>query len=318
MQGLDKQVYYEIIIHPSGFVEQFADFILQETSCAVEFIDSISAQNPFAITYDDASWQGFNFHIAQAKLSAQPTQIIARLEHINLQAFIESMQAFAATLAQNTQMQVGFCYHIAEKLNKDWIKAYEDSVQPVYCAGFYIRPSWHNLPNNIESSKDIIINPALAFGSGHHASTAMCLELLQEANICGKTLLDVGCGSGILSIAAAKLGAQVYACDTDALCIKESQKNALLNHTTFASLWQGSINNAPSEPKHYDVIVANIIAFVVKLLHNDFKAKLAKNGLLILSGILSEYKFDIIEAFSDFNLLETRTQGEWIALKLTL
>lgn len=68
----------------------------------------------------------------------------------------------------------------------------------------------------------------------------------------------------------------------------------------------------------YDVIMANIVPFVLNLLHDDLKAKCRKNGLLILSGILDEYKFDIIKSFNDFNVLETRCKDEWVALKLTL
>ena len=121
----------------------------------------------------------------------------------------------------------------------------------------------------------------------------MCLDFLSQMDLRGKTLLDVGCGSGILGIAACKVGAEVYACDTDETAAHECQKNAILNNVRFKNVWQGSIAQSPSDtPKHYDVIVANIIAFVVKLLHNDFKTKCAKNGLLILSGILDEYKFD--------------------------
>lgn len=325
MNVLDKQTYWEIIIHPSNFLELFADFITEKTSSAIEYLDISIESNPFAIMYEDHLWQSVGFDIWQAKQSTQTIQIISRIDSniIDIQAFLHSLREFASILSQTMQDKVGFCYHIEEKSNCDWIKAYEDSIEPVLCGRFYIRPLWKEsaLKDNNQTNdyKEIIINPALAFGSGHHASTSMCLDFLSQMDLRGKTLLDVGCGSGILGIAACKVGAEVYACDTDETATQECQKNAILNNVHFKNVWQGSIAQSPSDtPKHYDVIVANIIAFVVKLLHNDFKTKCAKNGLLILSGILDEYKFDIIKAFDDFNVLETRSKDGWVALKLTL
>ncbi|TLD87111.1 MULTISPECIES: 50S ribosomal protein L11 methyltransferase [Helicobacter] len=342
---VDKQTYFEIIIHPNDFLEQFAEFVISTTSVAIEYLDISLVSNPFAITYEDCSWQSAGFSITEAKASKQNTQIITRLDYLDaegIQAFLQTLREFSSMLAHNTQQDIGFCYHIEEKSNCDWIKAYEDSIEPVICGGFYIRPLWKEsiiqdakninideiLKDHIahttgvvdshQNLREIIINPALAFGSGHHASTAMCLEFLSEMDLEGKTLLDVGCGSGILSIAACKLGAKVYACDTDEFATQECHKNATLNDVALQGLWQGSIAQAPLHtPKQYDVIVANIVAFIVKLLHNDFKAKCAKNGVLILSGILDEYKFDIIDSFSSFEVLEVRSKDGWIALKLT-
>lgn len=386
MQGLDKQTFVEIIIHPSGFLEQFADFITEYFSpdsealtscdiapdmgaCAIEYLDT-SSHNPFLITYDDDTWHGtLDFSPTKARACGQSEQLIIRLDkdffhacekggvsslgqtHLDTQAFSESSQtsslkspfinalhSFVALLSERVGKHIDFCYHIEEKQNHDWIEAYKQSIQPVVCGRFYIRASWHTPLTQLDTEafeaisessllnskleeldSEIIIDPALAFGSGHHASTSMCLELLSSLDLEGKNVLDVGCGSGILGIGAAKLGARVYACDTDELAIEECAKNAANNHITLAHLWQGSIQDSPQNaPQSYDVIVANIIAFVVKLLHNDFKAKLSKNSVLILSGILSEYKSDIMNAFSDFELLESRQKDGWIALALKL
>lgn len=321
MQGLDKQTYWEIIIHPNGFVEQFADFILQKTSYAIEYLD-ITPSNPFAIIYNDDSWKSIGFDIQKAKQSTQPTQIISRIgrDDIDLPTFIESLRDFALWLTDIHNERIGFYYHIEEKQNCDWIAAYKDSITPVQCGRFYIRPLWRESSHKQgKNDKEIIISPALAFGSGHHASTAMCLELLGEIDLQNKTLLDVGCGSGILSIGACKLGAEVYACDTDECAIEESRKNATLNQVNFKKIWQSSIAQSPLDtPMQYDVIMANIVPFVLNLLHDDLKAKCRKNGLLILSGILDEYKFDIIKAFNDFDMLDTCCKDGWVALKLTL
>lgn len=328
MNGLETQTYWEIIIHPSHFLEQFADFITEKTSCAIEYLDTSLPSNPFAITYDEDSWESVGgFSIAQAKIlpqsnNTQSTQIVIRLaDDFDISSLLQSLQSYASNLSVIFEESVGFCYHIERKANCDWIQTYQDSIQPISSGIFYIRPSWcaSQDSRSSQAKHEIIINPALAFGSGHHASTAMCLELLSQLDLQNKTLLDVGCGSGILSIAGHKLGAKVYACDTDENAVLETHKNAKLNNAVLCDIWQGSIAQAPQDsPLTYDVITANIIAFVVKLLHNDFKAKLAKNGILILSGILDEYKFDIMETFNDFRVLESRCQDEWVALKLTL
>lgn len=333
MNGLDNQTYWEIIIHPSHYLEQFADFITEKTSCAIEYLDISLISNPFAISYNEDSWESVGgFSISQAKAlsqgnnNAQSIQIIIRLtDDFDISSLLESLQVYALNLSAIFEKSVGFCYHIEKQANCDWIKAYQDSIQPISSGIFYIRPPWHlswcesKDPESSQIKHEIIINPALAFGSGHHASTTMCLEFLSQLDLRNKTLLDVGCGSGILSIAGHKLGAKVYACDTDENAVLETHKNAKLNNATLCDIWQGSITQTPQDsPTTYDVITANIIAFVVKLLHNNFKAKLAKNGVLILSGILDEYKSDIMQTFSDFKVLESRHQDEWVALKLTL
>lgn len=322
MCGLDARTYWEVIIHPSHFVEQFADFIIQKTSCAIEYLEVSTELNPFAIIYDDCSWRSVGFAIENAKVGIQKTQIVSRIDthKIDIDAFIESLKDFAHLLTTRMQEQVGFCFHIEEKSNHDWMAMYKESVEPLECAGFYIRPSWkESVETYRKLDREIIIDPALAFGSGHHASTFMCLEILSTIDLKDKTLLDVGCGSGILGIAAKKFGADVYACDTDELAVQESYKNALLNNVYFNAIWQGSVTQSPLHtPRQYNVIVANIVAFVLKLLHDDFKVKCAKGGFLILSGILDKYKFDIMETFSDFNVLEVHSREEWIAIKLTL
>ena len=126
MNGLETQTYWEIIIHPSHFLEQFTDFIIEKTSCAIEHLDisptlNSSASNPFAISSDEDSWQSFNdFSITQAKTlsqnnsdNAQPTQIIIRLaDDFDILNLIQSVQTYALNLSAIFEKSVCFCYHI--------------------------------------------------------------------------------------------------------------------------------------------------------------------------------------------------------------
>lgn len=315
MHEIGEQTYWEIIIHPSAFVDIFADHIVDQTSSVIEYLD-YSPESPFQIIYDDLTWQVCgHFNLAQVRES-QISQIVVRVPcDEDPSKLIESLRQLAEVLSDEVG-QVGFCYHIEQKVNRDWIQAYQDSIQPIECGRFYIRPSWSE-----RSSKhlyDMVIDPALAFGSGHHASTFMCLEMLGSLNLQHKHVLDVGCGSGILSIAASRLGGEVYACDTDEFALQQTRENTLKNQSELCGLWCGSIQDLPSSaPQDFDVIVANIVAFVLRLLHNDFKNRLRKNGILILSGILDEYKSDIISAFDDFEVLEIHSKEGWTALKLS-
>lgn len=200
-------------------------------------------------------------------------------------------------------------YDIATNLqikdNIDWINEYKKGIAPVEVGGFYIRPSWEASKNGLI---DIIIDPALAFGSGHHESTNSCLKLIYKYAKGYKNALDVGCGSGILSIAIAKLGLDVSACDTDELAVQSSLENAKKNSVAIDQIWTGSITNSNNT---YDVVVANIIADVILFLANDLKSKVKVGGIIILSGILTKYKNRIINTFSEFELVENLTQNEW-------
>lgn len=314
MHDMGEQSYWEIIIHPSAFLEIFADRIVDQVSSVIEYLD-YSPESPFQITYDDLTWQSYgNCSLARIR-DSQVSQIVVRIPYEDRpDKLIESLQHLTDVLGDGG-VEVGFSYHIEQKLNKDWIQAYQDSIQPLECGRFYIRPSWSQ--RGSQNLCDIMIDPALAFGSGHHASTFMCLEMLSGLDLAHKHILDVGCGSGILSIASSKLGGEVYACDTDDFALQQTRQNALRNQSELCGMWCGSIQDLPdSAPQSFDVIVANIVAFVLKLLHNDFKMRLKENGILILSGILDEYKSDIIGTFDDFEVLEVRSREEWVALKL--
>ena len=197
---------------------------------------------------------------------------------------------------------------IAEKENQDWIQSYKDSVQPIEAGKFYIRPEWSA---SKEGLIDIIVNPALAFGSGHHGTTFSCLEAIGSYVQTGKNILDVGCGSGILGLAAHKLGATVDLCDTDPVSIESTKENFLLNHAHYHALWVGSINKTE---KKYAIVIANIIADVLKAIASGLQKVVQDNGILIISGILDTKESSVLEAYSNLTLLERKQKDEWVTL----
>ena len=229
-------------------------------------------------------------------------------------AFEEFKKALARSLNLDADLQI----EISKKPNIDWIEQYKKGVAPVAVGKFYVRPSWCERSQDC-ALIDLLIDPALAFGSGHHESTNMCLALLSELARDGMSALDVGCGSGILSIAMKKLGAKVSACDTDEQAVAATQQNAEKNGVQIDQIWLGSVSSlseqgssAAAQPQ-FDLIVANIIADVILILSADLKKALKPGGKLVLSGILEKYKDRIEQAFSDLNFVQMKKQNEWLS-----
>ena len=229
-------------------------------------------------------------------------------------AFEEFKKALARSLNLNADLQI----EILKKPNVDWIEEYKKGVAPVAVGKFYVRPSWCERSQD-PALIDLLIDPALAFGSGHHESTNMCLALLSELTCAGMSALDVGCGSGILSIAMKKLGAKVSACDTDEQAVTATQQNAEKNGVQIDKIWLGSVSSlgeqsssAAAQPQ-FDLVVANIIADVILILSADLKKALKPGGRLVLSGILEKYKDRIEQAFSDLNFVQMKKQNEWLS-----
>jgi len=124
----------------------------------------------------------------------------------------------------------------------------------------------------------------------------------------GATLLDVGCGSGVLGIAASMMGARVDACDTDPLAVENAKKNFELNGCRVENIWEGSVTGTKNS---YDIVVANIVADILRMIADDLKERTKEGGVLILSGILDSKESSIEETFGDMELVETIAENEW-------
>ncbi len=194
--------------------------------------------------------------------------------------------------------------------NSDWVETYQKSVTPLAIDKFYVYPTWEEpRPDLI----NIVIDPALAFGTGHHPTTASSLRAISRYVKEGDSLIDVGCGSGILGIGAMKLGAKVDACDTDIISVENSVKNTQLNGLAFSKIWEGSCSLSDSK---YNVVVANIVADVLTFIAKDLKAAMADDAVLILSGILDKYEKKVLNFYKDCEIVERLPQEEWVTLIL--
>ncbi|MDQ7047894.1 MAG: 50S ribosomal protein L11 methyltransferase [Sulfurovum sp.] len=186
------------------------------------------------------------------------------------------------SLAETLNGDIKMTYAIEEKENVDWIKTYQDSVQPIEAGKFYIFPSWYTEKENLINIK---IDPTLAFGSGHHGTTFACLEAISKYVKATHSVIDVGCGSGILGLACKKLGTKVALCDTDPVSVDSTKENFSLNNAHYDALWEGSIDKTKET---YDIVIANIIPDVLRFIAKDLKMATKTQGILILSGILEK------------------------------
>ena len=228
----------------------------------------------------------------------------------SLDTIIWGLEQFAEALSKALGENIDVECEQTKLNNSDWVQLYQDSVKPLTIDKFYIHPTWD------EPHKELInieINPALAFGTGHHPTTASALRAIAKYVKKGDRVLDVGCGSGILAIGAIKLGAVVDACDTDSASVENSKQNAELNSVEFESLWEGSCSEAKGT---YDVVVANIVADVLIFIANDLKKVLKEDGVLVLSGILEKYEAKVLKFYQDLEILEKIDQDEWVTLIL--
>ena len=269
-----KNIFYEIYITPSSFKEEISNFLIERFNNGIE--------------------------------EKEGTLILRSDE--KLEDLLRELKEYVKALEEIFNEKIDLNIEIKEKENKDWIENYKKSIKPVEIEEFYIHPSWY--PSK-ENKINIIINPALAFGSGHHETTRSCVKALKKYVKNNKTLLDVGCGSGILGIVANKLGAKVDACDTDPLAVKSTKENFEINKAKYENIWEGSINQAKN---NYDIVVANIIADVLIFLANDIKSKV--NDILILSGIIDKYKNKVLEKYKEFDLIDEIQENEWVTLVL--
>ncbi len=245
----------------------------------------------------------FVANIAGDGIEIGKNSIIVRSEN-SLSDVEDNINSLLETLGSDIKVS----YKIEIKENQDWISSYQNSIEPIEVGKFYIYPSWYEAK---EGKINIKIDPALAFGSGHHATTFSCLDAIGTYVTSREHVLDVGCGSGILGLACRKLGATVELCDTDPISVDSCEKNFALNSEEYEELWEGSANQAKGE---YDVVIANIIADVLKFIVEDLKRATKVGGILILSGILDKKEEQVRDAYSGLELIERKERDEWVTL----
>ncbi|WP_303285831.1 50S ribosomal protein L11 methyltransferase [Marinobacter sp. SS8-8] len=197
--------------------------------------------------------------------------------------------------------------------DKDWERAWMDDFQPLkFGERLWIVPSWHEAPD--PDAANLMLDPGLAFGTGTHPTTALCLEWLDGQDVQGKQVIDYGCGSGILGLAALLLGANlVIGVDTDPQALEASRENARRNGVDDSKL---ALYLPEDEPdKQADVMLANILAQPLIGLAPHLASRTRPGGDLVLSGILSNQVREVVAAYEPWFVMdEPEQREEWIRL----
>ena len=201
-------------------------------------------------------------------------------------------------------------YTQEEVAEQNWVQLTQSQFDPIRISGrLWIVPSWHEAPD--PEAIVLVLDPGMAFGTGSHPTTRLCLEWLERTVTPGDSLLDYGCGSGILAIAAAKLGAgDVLGVDIDTQAVTAAINNAENNAVTarFA-------DSAKEIPGQYDIVVANILSNPLKALAPAICSHVRPGGKLALSGILAEQTDELIAAYAPYLPLSVAdTRDGWVCL----
>lgn len=208
---------------------------------------------------------------------------------------------------------------------EDWANNWKQYFKPLKVGNkLLVKPSWEEYSNNDERVV-LEIDPASSFGTGQHNTTKLCLELLEESLNSGDRVLDLGCGSGILSIGAMLLGAsEITSVDIEQNAVETAIENAKKNNISqekYTAYCGDIISNHELCEKiggEYDLITANIVADVLIAMSSLFRKKLKNNGILIISGIIIERKDEVVNTVveSGFKVIETAEGDGWAAVKL--
>lgn len=256
--------------------------------------------------------------------------LIAEMGELDFETFMETEVGFEAyiqeenfshpalqTLFNRYRKQTRIWYELKKIPRENWNEEWEKNYDPIAVGDqIFVRATFHEA--RPEVPYEIIINPQMSFGTGHHETTHQLLALQLEVDHKGKKVLDVGSGTGILAIMAAKLGAKsVAATDIDDWCIENALENFGLNEIEADFVKQGTIHELQIEGQ-YEIILANINTHVLLDEMAEYNKLLVDKGHLFLSGFYESDKPQILEMASSLGLKEVKstTEKNWVALLL--
>jgi len=233
---------------------------------------------------------------------------------------IKLVRNIKEVLDKNNYQTNCFEWNLIEQ--EDWISSWKKYWGPELVGdNLLVLPCWLELPEEYKNKKVIKIDPGAAFGTGSHPTTSLCLEELEKISLSSKKILDIGSGSGILSIAAKCFGAnEIYALDNDYLAINSTESNFRLNFGTLDDLktYLGPFDSLVSKYtlKNFDFILCNILADVIKGIIPDIRNCLKIDGEVILSGILNSQKDEIIKLLNASNLRinDVSSKKDWVCI----
>lgn len=232
---------------------------------------------------------------------------------------IEYLKDLKQKLIQRFSEQITCAEHRSE--SQLWQEGWKESFKPIATRLFFVYPPWEKPAANATTAKHYIeIEPGMAFGTGQHATTQLCLEAIEDLDFANLNVkvLDVGTGTGILAIAVHRLGvSNILATDIDPDAVKSARENCQTNECESIHLEQGSITSAALESPS-DLVIANILFVVIKRILAEIEKATTPGGQILLSGILSEEKEELLTLCHQFGLIlkKSREKNGWIAVLL--
>lgn len=252
--------------------------------------------------------------VDETPLFGEPDHPSAELWAHSIAVALLDADADAAAILASAAEQAGIAmpadYTLDTVADADWVRLTQSQFDPIPISPrLWIVPTWHDAPDS--RAINLKLDPGLAFGTGSHPTTRLCLRWLDDNLQGGETLLDYGCGSGILAIAAAKLGAaRVEGVDIDEQAVTASRDNAALNEVTAHFCLPGDL-----APGQYDVVVANILTNPLKGMAPLLAGRVRTGGKLVLSGILAEQAEDVMDVYREWFVFEPpATDDGWVRL----
>lgn len=212
--------------------------------------------------------------------------------------------------------EVEIIYEVRTIAHQNWNEIWESNFQPISIGErCYVRATFHE--PKPEFPLEIVIDPKMAFGTGHHQTTSLMMETLLDEDLKDKTVLDMGCGTGILGILALKLGAKsVVAIDNDPACFESTKENSKLNAVTGISAICGGKSVIPDEK--FEVIIANINRNILLDQIANYANAIDKDGILLMSGFYEGDDLDILKTKASnegFEYMSHKTRDRWVAAK---
>ncbi len=198
---------------------------------------------------------------------------------------------------------------------QDWVRLTQSQFAPIHIGkNIWVVPSWHEAPD--ANGLILELDPGLAFGTGSHPTTRLCMEWLEANPAPGKSVLDYGCGSGILAMVAKKVGAgEVVGVDIDPQAIESAADNAQRNHCDIAYFLPDAFAQSQHATQRFDAVVANILTNPLKLMAPMLSGRIADGGTLTLSGVLARQADEVIAAYAPFIKLGVWAEHDgWVAL----